>query len=172
MAKKRSRRFNLRKVRINSSLSIGALASADVVAAAVTNATSNTLRFMSLIASYSISNLAATIDDAFTFGCAHSDYSAAEIEECLEAGGSMDIGDKIAREQADRLVREIGTISGSAGTPVAGGVQFNDGRPVKTRLNWLMAIGDTLQLWVRNGSGTVYTTGNNLTISGNLWVKD
>ncbi len=129
------------------------------------------MRFISLHASYSISNLAAVIDDSFAFGVAHGDYSAAEIEECLEAGGAMDIGDKIAREQANRLVREIGTINGSAQS-AGEGLTFNDGKPVKTKLNWLMGEGDPLQMWVRNNSATVYTTGSQLTIAGKLWVKD
>ncbi len=168
----RKRRMNLRKVRINSSLTIGALASADVVSGVVTNAAADKLRFISLLASYGISDVGAVVDDSFAFGVAHSDYTAAEIEECLEAGGSINLGDKIAAEQANRLVREIGTINPSGSSTAAAGIAFNDGKPVKTRLNWLMAAGDQLQLWVRNNSGNVYTTGAALSISGDLWVKD
>ncbi len=169
--KGRKRRFNLRKVKVASAVAAGALAAGDVISTAVTNDADNTLRFISLDCSYSWSNIGAIIDDAATFGVAHSDYTAAEVEECLEAATSMDIGDKVAQEQANRLVREIGTISGFVGTAAAG-ASFNDGKKFKTRLNWLMAIGDTLNLWIRNSSGTVWTTGSSLTINGELWVKD
>lgn len=164
--------FRLRKVRITPALSIGALATLDVVKAAGTSATASTLRFISIDMSWAIADLGANVDEAFQFGVAHSDYLAAEIEECLEATTSMDIGDKIANERANRLVREIGTISPTGGSIVNGGIAFKDGARVKTRLNWLMSIGDTLDVWVRNGSGTVYTDGSILVGTGNLWVKD
>ncbi len=175
MAKRRRRarrKFNMRRVRINSSLSIGALASADLISGNVTNNTSDKLRFISLIAAFGIGDHAALADDGYAFGVAHSDYTPAEIEECLESGGSMKIGDKIEAEKANRLVREIGMINASSGGTVSGGLEYNDGKPVKVKLNWLMGSGEALQLWVRNNSGTIYTTGSTLQISGNLWVRD
>ncbi len=171
-AKKGRRRFNLRKVRITPELTIGALATKDVISTPGTGAAVGTLRVMSIDMTYNWSNLGATDDDALEFGWAHSDYTAVEIEECLEATASMDIGDKIAQEQANRLVRVIGSISGAVAGAAGGGATFNDGRPVKTKLNWRLAIGDTMKLWARNGSGTVYTTGSSLVGLGNMWVKD
>ncbi len=172
MARKGKRRFNLRKVKIAGGVTCGALASNDVTSGAVTNAVSDPLRFISLDCSYTWSDIAAVIDDACQFGVAHSDYDSSQIEECLEALGSIDLGDKLAQEKANRYVREIGTIAG-AGAPAAdSGAAFNDGRRKKVRLNWLMSTGDTLALWVRNGSGVVWTTGSRLVISGDLWVQD
>ncbi len=170
--KGRRRRFNLRKVRITPAVTIGALATLAVVKSVGTSATTSTLRFMSIDMSWAITDLAANVDDAFQFGVAHSDYTAAEIEECLEATASMGIGNKVQQERANRLVREIGTISPTGGTIVNSGIGFNGGIPVKTKLNWLMAIGDTLDVWVRNGSGTVYSAGTILAGTGTLWVKD
>ncbi len=172
MAKKRSRRFNLRRVRIQSKLAIGALAAEALVAGVITNAAAQRMRFVSLKASYAISDLGAAADDGFSFGLAHSDYSAAEIEECLESYLAIDLSDKVGQEKANRLVREIGTISLTGIGGVGGGISFNDGKQVKTKLNWLMAPDDQLQIWVRNSSGTVYTTGSQIVINGNLWVKD
>lgn len=170
--KRRARRFNLRPIRVNSSLAIGALASADVIAGAITNNATNRLRVISAHLAYSITDLAAVVDDAFAFGIAHGDYSAAEIEECLEAGGAMDMGDKIALEQSSRLVREVGMINSSGAQNVGAGINFADGRIVKTKLNWVISIGESLQLWVRNNSGVVYSTGSLLATSGKFWVKD
>ncbi len=165
------RNYRLRKVKIAASLAIGALASLDVISGAGTSALTNTLRVISVNAAYSISDIGNAVDDSFQFGWAHSDYSATEIEECLEATLSMDVGNKVAQEQANRLVREIGMVNSVSAATGAGG-PFNDGRQVKTRLNWLLSIGDTLNLWVRNASGTVYTTGAFLIANGEIWVKD
>ncbi len=107
----RKRKFNLRRVRVNSTFSVGALASLAVASGAMTSATSDPLRFISLIGAWTWSNIGAIIDDALSFGVAHSDYTAAEIEESLEAAGAMDLGDKIAQERTNRLVREIGLIT-------------------------------------------------------------
>lgn len=170
-AKGRARRkFNLRKVRVEAGMAIGALAASDVVSSTLTATSANVYRVLSVKLSYSIVELGATIDGAFQFGIAHSDYTAAEIEECIEATGSIDIGDKVAQEQANRLVREIGTIGTGDATAALVDVVYNEGRPVKTKLNWLIGIGDTLVMYIRNGSGDVYTTGASLKAKGEMWV--
>ncbi len=162
--------YGLRKVRVASAVAVGALAALDVTAGAITNAAADKIRFISLIAAWSWSDISAALDDSMEFGVAHSDYSAAEIEEALEAGGSLDLGNKVEQERANRLVRSIGIMSNEGAAQ--GGAQFNDGKPVKTRLNWLMSAGDTLSMWMRNGSGAVYTTGSTLVCSGALYVRD
>ncbi len=172
MAKKSQRRFNLRKVRIAASIGVGALAAGDVTSGAMTATSANKYRVTSVKASYSLTDRGAAIDDGQQFGIAHSDYSAAEIEECLEATASVDIGDKIAQERSNRLVREIGTITAVGSSAGGGGGNFNDGRPVKTKLNWVIGIGDTLVLYIRNSSGVVYTTGALMNAKGEMWVSD
>ncbi len=170
--KKPSRRFNLRRVRVTAVLALGALATKDVISAGGTGVVTSPVRVMSVKQTYTWSNIGASDDDTLEFGVAHSDYSAAEIEEALEATTSMDPGDKIAAERANRLVRSIGTISAALAGAAGGGAPFNDGRPMKTKLNWLLTEGDSLSIWARNGSGTVYTTGSSLQTIGELWVKD
>ncbi len=165
------RRFTLRKVRITVAADIGALAAQDVFAGTLMNAPADKLRVMSADLYYAWTNK-AVIDDSAQFGIAHGDYSAAEIEECLEALTAVDLGDKVAQERTNRLVRQVGIIAGDAGETAGMAAPFNGGRSVKTKLNWLLSGGDTLQLWVRNGSGTVYTTGSAIAASGNIWVKD
>ncbi len=170
--RRKARRSNLRRVRVNAVLSVGALAALDVTSGAMTDAVADKLRFISLIGSWGWSDIGAVIDDGMSFGVAHGDYSAQEIEECLEATTGIDLGDKLALEKTNRLVREIGMFTNTTSVAAVGGSSFNDGAPVKTRLNWLMSEGDTLQIWVRNASATVYTTGSEIIFSGNLWVKD
>ncbi len=168
----RRRSFNLRRVRIRTNGAIGALAAADVVSFAMHPAGVGTMRVMSIKLNWAVINLAAIADGSFEFGVAHSDYSAAEIEESLEASGAIDVGDKVAQEQSNRLVRTIGTINSAGEATVNGEISFLGGRPVKTRLNWLLSIGDTLHAWVRNSSGVIYTTGSSLGWGGEMWVKD
>ncbi len=165
------RNYRLRRVTLATQSAAGALDSGAVVTNAVTAAATETYRLISVNASYSWAEIAAQIDDACTFGFAHSDYTATEVDECLEATGSIDKGDKIAQEQANRLVRYVGTIGGDTGA-VTSNLPFNNGRRLKTRLNWLMSTGDTLNLWIRNASGVIWTTGSRVTIAGDLWIKD
>ncbi len=167
---RRRRSFNLRKVRVAETIGITALAAGDVITGFLTNAGTDPFRIMSVDCSYSVVNLGDQIDDGQEFGVAHSDYTAAEVEECLEAQAAIDLGDKVAQEQSNRLVRSIGRMSGLGAT--GGGRVFADGRPVKTKLNWYMATGDQLNAWVRNGSGIVYTTGAALSAQGHVWIKD
>ncbi len=174
MAKKptrRRRKFNLRQVRVNGAVTVGALASLSVTQGAVTVASANKFRLVSVNASYSLSGLGAQVDEGQEFGLSHSDYTAAEIEECLEAAAAIDIGDKVAQERANRLVRSIGIMTGPAAV-ASGSRSYNDGRKVRTKLNWVIGIGQTLNYWIRNGSGTVYTTGATLLVAGDLWIKD
>ncbi len=165
----RGRKFNLRRVSVVASVAAGALAAGAVTSGALTSVGSDTYRVTSIKNTYAWSDNQAVIDDNMTFGIAHSDYTSAEIEEAVESSGAIDLGDKIQQERANRLVRLIGTISGA--NPVAqAGIQFNDGRPVKTKLNWDISIGKTLVLWMRNSSGVVWTTGSFLTATGEMWV--
>ncbi len=166
----RRRRFNLRKVRVAASVGVGALAAGDLIAAAITAAAADSIRIVTADLAYSMADLGATADDGQEIGLAHSDYSAAEIEECLESSTSIDLGDKIAQERANRLVRTLGQLHDSTGT--GAGLDFNNGQPLKVRLNWVLSAGDTLNIWVRNGSSVVYTTGASIVAIGNLWVKD
>ncbi len=172
MARKgrRRRTFNLRRVRIAGGTSAGALASGDVIVAAITAVVTDPIRVITADLSHQIIDLGAVADDGYEFGYAHSDYTAAEIEECLEQSGTIDLGSKIAQEQGNRLVRTVGVISPQP--VVSAGGQFNDGKTMKTKLNWRLSSGDTLNLWIRNSSQTAWTTGSVLTANGNLWIKD
>ncbi len=167
---RRKRSFNLRRVRVAQGVAPGALASQDVLVGAITAATTDPIRIISADLTWNWSDIGAAIDDGASVGYSHSDYSAAEVEECLEQSGSIDLGSKIAQEQANRLVRTVGVFSG--GIASASGLNLNDGKPIKTKLNWRLSSGDTLNIWIWNGSGVVWTTGSAVVVQGSLWIKD
>jgi len=100
------------------------------------------------------------------FGVAHGDYSVTEIKECLEAEAAWTAGNKVANEQANRLIRRIGVFSG-LGTDE----DFNDGKPVTTRLNWLITEGQTIDAWAYNQSGAQLATGAFVMHNGTVRIR-
>ncbi len=170
MARKNARRFNLRKVRINSFVLPAALVAGGVVAGSITDAVTSPLRIVSARLTYNMSDVPQVSDDGHEFGLAHGDYTAAEVKECLDASGGINKNDKIAMERTNRLVRTIGTMAGQQS--VDGGRSYNQGEPEKTKLNWYVGVGETLAIWIRNSSDTTWASGSNLNVLGTLWVKD
>ncbi len=98
-----------------------------------------------------------------TVGVAHGDYANSEIKEALEAQASWDSGDKVATEQAKRKVRTVGKFSGALATEV-----LNDGRMIKTKLGFVLEIGETLSIWAWNKDTNQLTTGTLLQVEGGL----
>lgn len=162
--KGRRRRFNLRRIRVTDEQALGTLTSDTAIVGALHGAITNAMRVVSASMVWSLVNLTAN-EGPITVGYAHGDYSVTEIKECLEAQASADASNKIANEQANRLVRIVGTFG-------AGAQSLNDGRPIKTKLNWLITPGVVLNAFVYNEDTTGLTTGAYLHTQGNLWVKD
>ena len=155
----------MKMVRVDGSVAMATLAANDVVGGDLTQVSNEAYRVLSLKALWSLRGLTSG-EGPIVYGVAHGDYTDAEIEECLENDGSLTRGDKIAAEQSNRLVRRIGQFDGNAAEIVEA-----DGRPVSTRLNWLMATGDALRLWAWNKSGATLTTGGLVLINGNMLIK-
>ncbi len=98
------------------------------------------------------------------FGVAAGDYTAAEIEEAIEAVGSINLDDKVAQEQSNRLVRQIGTVTDDI-------TLFNDGKRLKVRLNWRVPIGSQPQIWAYNQGAVTLTTGSLINAQGVFNIK-
>ncbi len=105
-------------------------------------------------------------DGPITVGYAFGDYTITEIKEALESASSINAGNKIAQEQANRWVRVVGTLGGT------GNSTLNDGQPVTTKLNWAVQIGSAINVFAYNESAGAQTTGAVLDVVGDLWVKD
>ncbi len=154
---------NIRKIPIQSTITLGALASKDVISGAIFNNSDTLFRMLNYEVTWTWDSVTAG-DGPLTVGIAAGDYSAVEIEECLEAIGNIQLGDRIAQEQANRLVRVVGNIQPEILT-------LNDGMPVKTKLNWKVPIGDAQQVFAYNQGGSAFTTGSALLVFGHAWIK-
>ncbi len=99
-------------------------------------------------------------------GIAHNDYTDVEVAENLNQTGMEDSGDMIAKEQGRRLVRRSGQFSGVATDEV-----LNDGKPVRTRIGFVITDGFSLAFWAQNKNGGPLTTGAVLEVSGKLYGR-
>ncbi len=153
MAKHNMSRFQ--QLRTATSHAVGALAADDVSAGQLGPTLQEDYFITSIDLAWSLIGVAG--EGPLEFGVAHPDYSASEIEECLEVSVGAP-NNMIERETARRLVRVIGVFDGDE-VPE----KINDGRPIKTKLNWRVD-GDAdgiapLVVWVRSRFGGTLTGG-------------
>ncbi len=153
MARKGRKSYkNFQLLRTAAFHNLGALASDDVSASQLGPTLNEDYFCTSIDLNWSMVGLAG--EGPIEFGVAHADYSATEIEECLEVSVSAP-NNLIEKERANRLVRVIGIFDQTT-VPE----RINDGRPIKTKLNW-RCEGDAdgigpLVVWTRSRfSGTL-----------------
>ncbi len=157
---------------VDEDLALGTLAAKTLLAGAFDETVVTRSLISSIVATWTLDNILAG-QGPILFGVAHSDYTSPEIEEYVENSGSWDEGNKLSQEISRRQVRIIGTMVGEGGTGT-NDVRWNDGKPVKTKLNWILNIGDTLDLWAYNLSTAALTTSSpDLRCSGhaNIWPR-
>ncbi len=176
VAKKPRRRRRMGKYlrgSVDDEVGFAALAAKDVAEAAFDEVVNERTLVSSVVASYTLSNFTPIASAGpIVVGLSHSDYSSAEIEEWIETTGSWNETDLVQQEVASRKIRRIGVFE----TPDAAtdSVALNDGRPMKTKLNWILNQGQTLNLWVYNsGAAAVATTTPVVHANGhaNLWPR-
>jgi len=142
------------------------------LASAITNSVSDTTRVSSCKCIYAVGDLTEGTDvGPFLVGVAHSDYSDTEIEEFIENAGAWEIGNMVQREVAQRRIRIVGTINNKGGAAATN--DLADGRPVTTKLGWVLEEAQSLRFWVYNtGNNAVATTIPNYKVFGhaNLWA--
>jgi len=157
---------------IQTAMALGTLVSRTVVSQVVNQTVVDSTRISSIKCTYSLNNFTIGASRGpIMFGVAHGDYTTAEIEAWIEATSGWNQGDMIAKEVRSRRIRTIGILVPPA--TLGEQAQFNDGRPVKTKLNWLLAEGQTISFWAYNlGSVALANTDPVLLATGraNLWV--
>ncbi len=151
----------------SETLTIGALAVKDVVSNAFAGAVVDREFLLSIKGAWTWRGVPAG-EGPLQFGIAHSDYTAAEIEEALEATGSWSEVNQIAAEQSRRKVRIVGVIDDE---DADGEMAFNEGQLTKTTCKWVQANGTGLQLWARNLGGATLTTGSTLQFDGDAYLR-
>ncbi len=159
-------RYSLRKVSITPFLTLGALVSGVAVVSGLTGTSDAQYRLISANVSWSIHN--NTIGQGpISVGYAFGDYTVTEIKEQIESTASISPGNKVLGEQSNRWVRKIGQFSGATVNEV-----LNDGKPIKTRLNWAVQIGSVVNAFAYNNDTGNLATGSLVGLQGDLWVKD
>ncbi len=175
-AKTMARKANFKRYtrgNIRDNMALGTLAAADVITTSLGNVNGRT-KVSSIKAVHSMSGF-TVIDNAgpIMVGVCHGDYSDQEVEDWIEQSESTswDRGDLPAAEISGRKIRKIGTfeqVGQSLGTQV-----LNDGKPITTKLNWILEDGQSIRLWAYNtGTVAVGTTDPQVVTDGhaNLWA--
>ncbi len=159
---------------VDEDLGLGTLAAKSLVTGVFDEGVSERTLISSLIATYSIENFTPGAGiGPLLVGIAHSDYSAAEVEAYIETLDSWKEADKIGQEVGKRQIRKIGVFRRQSGAAVDTQA-LNEGRPIKTKLNWILNKDQTLDLWVYNmGSAAIATTVPVVHCEGhaNLWPR-
>ncbi len=164
LAKHKKRSYIVR-IPVSQDVSLGTLAPNTVTGTAITGA-SNTEAMWVVAATLSWTIINHTAGEGpLRFGLNHSDLSAAEIRECLDAS-PLGRGDIIANERARRPVRMAGSFPGLLSTE-----SVNDGVPIKTKINLLIQHDKSLNFWIENRDGSNLTTGTVVKVDGFLWVR-
>lgn len=158
---------------LNETFPLGTLAATTLVAQLVGGSVGESTWISSVKAIWALENLTeAAGQGPIMVGFAHSDYTAAEVEEYIENDNSWKIGDEIAKEISRRKIRIVGIFRAPG---VALGPQvLNEGRPITTKVNWMINTGQTLDLWAYNtGDVALATTSPDVVVQGhvNLWSR-
>ncbi len=155
----------MRPVRSSAAVTLATLGSLTALASALWSGSTGALRVMSVKASWSL--LALTSNEGpIIVGYAYGDYTVTEIKEAIEASTAIDLGNKIAQEQANRLIRIVGTMGDE------GQDDLNNGDPITTKLNWRFNAGKALNIFAYNDGAAALTTGAIVHHNGTIWVKD
>jgi len=158
---------------VDETLQLGTLASKDVGFGLFDEVVNERTLVTSLVAAYSMVGLTPEAGAGpILVGIAHGDYTAAEIEEWIETTDSWDEGNLVEQETAGRKIRKIGIFR----TPDSAteSTRLNDGKPIRTKLNWILTQGQTISLWAYNmGAAPLSTTDPRIDVQGhaNLFPK-
>ncbi len=160
---------------VDDTVSLTTLAPSTAVSADFGQSVNERTFVSSIVANWALNNFTdAAADGPIVVGVAHSDYTDPEIEAWIENTGSWNEGDKTAQEVGNRQIRQIGVFSSSAARTATGTAVLNDGKAIKTKLNWILLQGQTLSMWAYNaGSSALATTVPVLHANGhvNLWPR-
>ncbi len=151
---------------------LGALASVTASIARLLSADLEQNYFVNSVdCTWSIKDFTVAVGDGpILVGFCHNDYSVTEVKEALEVS-LLGPANKIEQERQRRLVRIVGIMhptQESAGLEID---VMNDGKPIRTKLNWMIEEGKSLDLFTYNMGSSVLTTGAILDASGSIYGR-
>ena len=126
----------------------------------------------SIRAAWALSNYTPAADAGpLMVGFAHSDYTVGEIEGFLESVDSWNEANLVEQEVARRKIKIVGIFD--APDAVTEEAVLNDGKPIRTKLGWMLSTSQTVAQWTYN-TGDASTSGASsaqITVRGhaNLW---
>ncbi len=156
---------------IASNFNLGTLAGRTLIGNLVADVVTETTWCTSARLTWSLDAVTKGADvGPIVVGIAHGDYTDSEIEAWLELTSGWDQSDLVSREIARRKIRIVGTFENVA-EPTTWSA-LNDGKPITTKLGWMLSTGETLRLWAWNsGSSAFAMTDPEVKATGhaNLW---
>ncbi len=175
MAKNPKRRKFRRYIKgaVDESMSLATLASSTLLGQDFDEVVNERTYASSMRCTHSFTRFTKGLDDGpVMVGVAHGDYSDSEIEAWIENAGSWNEGDLVQQEVAKRKIRKIGVFD----TPIdaTASQTLNDGKPITTKLGWILLQGETLKQWAYNmGASNLETTSPRYMVQGhvNLWPQ-
>jgi len=163
---------NYLKGRVNETLALSTLSGGSLISGIFDDLPTERTLIGSVVATWSMQDFTLGLDDGpIMVGLAHSDYTDTEIAEVINSTGSWDSGDLISKERANRKIRTIGVFDNEETSGEA--VTLNDGKPIHTKLNWVVNGGQGLRLWAFNlGGSDLATTSPKVRCDGhaNIWT--
>ncbi len=148
------------QLRVSTFINVGAIGSGNAEQAALTGILQNEYRVTSIEMTWNMRDHTPG-EGPITVGYAHPDYTDTEVIEALTAS-VLSPGLMIEKERAARLVRVIGSFAG-----ILAEESLNDGKPMKTKLNWLIPDGDVAcNIFAFNASGATLTDGTDIVTTG------
>ncbi len=174
-AKRRGRKFRkYLRGEIDEAQSLGTLAAKTVIGEAFDETVNEKTFVSSMSGFWSMDQFTSGTDKGpILVGVAHSDYSDTEIEEWIESTGSWNEGDLVqSREVGKRWIKKVGEFPTAEDASKV--VVLNDGKPIFTKLGWMLLQGQGLKQWAYNqGTAALATTDPTVRLSGhaNLWPR-
>ncbi len=158
---------------VDHTLALSTLAAKTLISSNLASSVNERTFCSSLRATWSLNSMTRGSDDGpILVGVAHSDYTSIEIEEWIEQSNSWNEGNLIGQEIAKRKIRRVGLFE----TPddALEAIVLNDGKPITTKLGWILLQAQTLKVWAYNtGISALATTDPDVQVNGhaNLWPK-
>ena len=101
-------------------------------------------------------------------GFCHGVYTQVEVDEWQEQSSDFSSPhvNPLLQETQRRKIRTAGSFSGNAAEEV-----LNNGMPIRTKMKFTIADGESIRMWAYNRAGSTRTTGADVIVSGTVYGR-